>query len=634
MKGYSFQELVKLAEAAVTRAGDTMTGNLTVPKVLLSATQGTEVNALTRKDYVDGEVAKRVSKSGDTMTGNLTAPAILVSSTQNTSVNALTRKDYVDGEIAKRVSKSGDTMTGGLTFVNAASELGWDFNTDYAKIGFKNTADGDTDSYMWFKTGDNGNEYFKWQSVGDGNTTDWMSLKPTGLVVTAGVTAPTFTGALVGNAATATKLATARQINGTNFDGTAGITTANWGTARTLTIGNSAKSVSGAGDVSWLLSEIGAARSAGEVFSGAAANISTTTFVQWLESIGAFNDKSWTARCGWSYGANRTITDTGCGNIHLAGCTIEVISTSTSAYTIRVITPTTTSYGGTTGAEFVYVNNGPEYAPGWRRIYTTSNKPTAADVGLGNLANYAWSYDATAQTYAVRDIAGDLNVRLLKATYGDESRLVGAIAFRVNNSTDNYTRYCSDPAAVRNWMKDAKTEWRMQSRAYIEDPAYPMTEYHIPNKWAVITYLTEDGNYRISSSNGAGGETFLRARFDTSGNFFTTGAMYEYGQRVYSPNNPPPLVSHNHSAAQSNADIVAGGWDHVGAYVMAAVITTATPPATNGTIAGSNLRPSGAGEFNYSGTALPGTWRLMGSILNTNTDDRYDDRTSLFIRIA
>jgi hypothetical protein len=75
MKGYSFQELVKLAEAAVRRAGDTMTGNLTAPKVLVSDAQGTESNALTRKDYVDGEIAKQVAKTGGTMTGALTVPS-------------------------------------------------------------------------------------------------------------------------------------------------------------------------------------------------------------------------------------------------------------------------------------------------------------------------------------------------------------------------------------------------------------------------------------------------------------------------------------------------------------------------------------------------------------------------------
>ncbi|EFK6683010.1 phage tail protein [Escherichia coli] len=60
------------------------------------------------------------------------------------------------------VQKNGDTLSGGLTFDND-SILAWIRNTDWAKIGFKNDADSDTDSYMWFETGDNGNEYFKWR---------------------------------------------------------------------------------------------------------------------------------------------------------------------------------------------------------------------------------------------------------------------------------------------------------------------------------------------------------------------------------------------------------------------------------------------------------------------------------------
>ena len=59
-------------------------------------------------------------------------------------------------------------------------------------------------------------------------------------------------------AKTAQTLQTARTINGTSFNGSANITTANWGTARTLTIGNTGKSVNGSGNVSWSLAEIGA----------------------------------------------------------------------------------------------------------------------------------------------------------------------------------------------------------------------------------------------------------------------------------------------------------------------------------------------------------------------------------------
>ena len=74
------------------------------------------------------------------------------------------------------VQKTGDTLSGGLTFEND-SILAWIRNTHWAKIGFKNDADSDTDSYMWFETGDNGNEYFKWRSKQSTTTKDLMNLK-------------------------------------------------------------------------------------------------------------------------------------------------------------------------------------------------------------------------------------------------------------------------------------------------------------------------------------------------------------------------------------------------------------------------------------------------------------------------
>ncbi|EIQ28447.1 putative tail fiber protein [Shigella boydii 965-58] len=75
------------------------------------------------------------------------------------------------------VHREGDTLSGGLTFEND-STLAWIRNTDWAKIGFKNNADSDTDSYMWFETADNGNEYFKWRHrLAGGRVKDLMNLK-------------------------------------------------------------------------------------------------------------------------------------------------------------------------------------------------------------------------------------------------------------------------------------------------------------------------------------------------------------------------------------------------------------------------------------------------------------------------
>ena len=70
--------------------------------------------------------------------------------------------------------------------------------------------------------------------------------------------ANTITGSVSGNAGTATTLQTARTINGTSFNGSANIETSYWGATRTLTIGNTGKTVNGSGNQSWSLAEIGA----------------------------------------------------------------------------------------------------------------------------------------------------------------------------------------------------------------------------------------------------------------------------------------------------------------------------------------------------------------------------------------
>ncbi|MEJ1589503.1 short-chain dehydrogenase, partial [Escherichia coli] len=92
---------------------------------------------------------------------------------------------------------------------------------------------------------------------------------------------------------------------------------------------------------------------------------------------GAFNHPYWMCKGSWSYGNNKIITDTGCGNIHLAGAVIEVMGIK-SAMTIRITTPTTSTGGGTTNAQFTYINHGTDYSPGWRRDYNSRNKPTAS----------------------------------------------------------------------------------------------------------------------------------------------------------------------------------------------------------------------------------------------------------------
>ncbi|RJE78146.1 hypothetical protein BGP78_06450 [Pseudoalteromonas sp. MSK9-3] len=61
--------------------------------------------------------------------------------------------------------------------------------------------------------------------------------------------------------------------------------------------------------------------------------------------------------------------------------------------------------------------------------------------------------EPTANTIVKRNAAGDLQARLLRATYPNQTTMNGAIAFRVNNHADNYTRYCSNPTAIADWLK-------------------------------------------------------------------------------------------------------------------------------------------------------------------------------------
>ena len=124
----------------------------------------------------------------------------------------------------------------------------------------------------------------------------------------------------------------------------------------------------------------------------------TAQFISWLESQGAFNHPYWMCKGSWAYANNKVITDTGCGNICLAGAVVEVTGTR-GAMTIRVTTPGTSSGGGITNAQFTYINHGDAYAPGWRRDYNTKNQQPAFALGqtgstVGNDKAVGWNWNS------------------------------------------------------------------------------------------------------------------------------------------------------------------------------------------------------------------------------------------------
>lgn len=142
-----------------------------------------------------------------------------------------------------------------------------------------------------------------------------------------------------------------------------------------------------------LPSDIGSPTFLGDIAFGGSSGLWTTTeFLNFLRGQGILSTATnghWICRGSWSYGSNKTISDTstGCGNIPLAGSLVEVVGAD-GFCTIRITTPTTfSSLGGDAfgggKSTYVYIQNSKtgDYYPGWRRDYNTSNPPNANEVG-------------------------------------------------------------------------------------------------------------------------------------------------------------------------------------------------------------------------------------------------------------
>ncbi len=176
---------------------------------------------------------------------------------------------------------------------------------------------------------------------------------------------------IAGNSATATKLATARNINGTAFDGTADITTTNWGTARTITIGNTGKSVNGSTTYSWTVSEIGA------------AGIGTDNT---YSRFNTFNNYYITASVGIT-GSDAKFTTLTASSANINGGTIDV-SDPSATLTLRAAQITADKIAGGTFGAGTYSFSG--------RTISNLGSVTTADINGGTIDNT--SIGATVQS--------------------------------------------------------------------------------------------------------------------------------------------------------------------------------------------------------------------------------------------
>lgn len=195
------------------------------------------------QDGIDKSVHTTIDNTG--LFSGIASSANLINCTQLTNQDLNTLKD--PGKFYYAAGGNSCTNTG------QASGTAFGLYVGCNAEGYRYQKMITTGNLIYYRTY-NSTSWSVWSTNID--STNYTSYTPT---KTGGGASGTWGISVTGNAATATKLATARSINGTNFDGSGNITTATWGTARNMTIGSTKKSVNGGADVSWSLSEIGAA---------------------------------------------------------------------------------------------------------------------------------------------------------------------------------------------------------------------------------------------------------------------------------------------------------------------------------------------------------------------------------------
>lgn len=109
--------------------------------------------------------------------------------------------------------------------------------------------------------------------------------------------------------------------------------------------------------------------------------------------------------------------------------------------------------------QYLQLRDDGKFAYNGNLVYHTGNKPTPSDIGA--LANSDVSSEYDANKVVRRNGVGDIQGRLFRANYQDESYMNGALAFRTNSNGDNYTRYCNNPIAVNDWLGSSTGRGRL-----------------------------------------------------------------------------------------------------------------------------------------------------------------------------
>ena len=168
--------------------------------------------------------------------------------------------------------------------------------------------------------------------------------------------------------------------------------------------------------------------------------------------------------------------------------------------------------------------------------------------------------DSVAGTVVKRNGSRDINVRLLRSTFGTSSSISGAIAYRINDSTDNYVRYCSSKPAIRTFLETyskAESDARYATYSGIGSTFIASrVTVNASSANALYNIVFDDGNSRLYRSstnkvkyNPVSGELYASS-FKMSGGagFYMADTTYiraTVGKKLYVNNTSNNAISTN-----------------------------------------------------------------------------------------
>ncbi|WP_454889520.1 pyocin knob domain-containing protein [Serratia quinivorans] len=254
----------------------------------------------------------------------------------------------------------------------------------------------------------------------------------------------------------------------------------------------------------------------------------------------------------------------------------------------------------------------------WVEFYSEAHKPSASDVGLGNVGNFM----AVQQGGATGMLANKVYLG-----WSSNKGLIGHV-----DSTALGSIYCE-----------------LHKPTAAEVGAYPITGGVLKGPINALGSVgTQGGAFLIRNADGvqvasvsAGNDGAITVYsdvtgrsfgFDGFGNFTTAagGFVCELGQRVYSPNNPQPIVQLNQ--------------DNIGSLAFARLNPQNNSVSYGGLVAGGSLSPSGVTGYPEGGgnwaalnaqqSTLPGTWKCLGLCISDTEGGNRHYGVSLFVRVS